>query len=509
MAHDWLEPLYDATGMREADAWAIQHEGLPSLTLMEAAGAAVAEAVAGLAPEGPVLVVCGKGNNAGDGLVAARRLAAMGFEVEVLLLWPAGELSSDAAANLERLKAPYREVDPGGVAAALAGAGAVVDAIFGTGFEGAPRSPAEEAIRAINECGAPVAAADIASGVDASSGAVEGEAVRASVTVSFHAAKLGHRIAPGKAHTGRLVVADIGIPAGAPGRAAGGQILEGVLDLAPRRGPESTKFTSGSVLVAGGSRGLTGAVALCATAAIRAGAGYATAAVPAPLEPILEQKLTEVMTRGLEADGDGFSADAALPLADLAEQAGALVLGPGLGRHDGAFDLARRVATEARVPMVLDADGLNAHAGSLDRIGRRSAPTVMTPHAGELGRLLRRPSEQITAHRLESARTAARDGRCVVVLKGDDTIVVDGRDPDLTVAVNVVSAPGLATAGTGDVLAGTIGALLARGLGPFEAACAATLACSRAGTRAAERLGAAESVIARDVIAQLPWGLRA
>ena len=507
---DWLEPLHDAGGMRAVDAWAIEVRRIPSLRLMEAAGRALAEEARDLAPDGPLVVVCGKGNNGGDGLVAARHLVQTGYAVEVLLLWPAAELSGDAAANLERLTVEPREVAPGGVEEALDGAGLVIDAIFGTGFEGEPRAPADDAIIAINECGAPVLAADIASGVNASDGSVEDVAVEADVTVSFHAAKLGHRIAPGKAHTGRLRVADIGIPSDAPREAVGGEISEGVLELLPRRGPDSTKFSSGSVLVVGGSRGLTGAVALCSGAAIRAGAGYATAAVPASVEPILETKLTEVMTRGLPDRDGAFAAGAASRIAELAARADAGGLGPGLGRSDAPLDVARRVAAEVRAPLGLDADGLNAHAGSLERLGRRMAPTVLTPHAGELGRLLLQPSERVVAERLESARAAARDAHCVVVLKGDDTLVVDGRAEGAdSVAVNAVSAPALATAGTGDVLAGTIAALIARGLDPYDAACAAVLACARAGRRAAERLGTADSVIASDVIRALPWGLRA
>ena len=217
----WLEPVYDATGMRAADAWAIDEQQVPSLELMETAGAAVADAARSVARPGPARVVCGKGNNGGDGLVAARQLAGTGYEVEALLLWPADELSPDATANLERFDGAVVEVGPGEIAAALEGSGVVVDAIFGTGFSGAPRAPADAAIEAINGCGAPVVAADIASGVDASTGEVEGTAVDADVTVSFHRAKLGHWIAPGKAHAGELRVAEIGIPAGAPGRARG------------------------------------------------------------------------------------------------------------------------------------------------------------------------------------------------------------------------------------------------------------------------------------------------
>ncbi len=480
----WLEPLYDAEGMRAVDRWAIEEQGVPGEELMEAAGTALAEAVAGLAPRGPVRIVCGKGNNGGDGEVAARHLRGMGFEVEAVNLW-----SDDVPADLDRW---------------LAGSGAVVDAIFGTGFEGVPREPAAGAIEAINRCGAPVVACDIASGVDASSGEIEGVAVEADLTVSFHGAKLGQRIAPGKWHTGELRVVAIGIPPGVPGEAAGGVIDPAVLALAPRRGPRSTKFSSGQVAIAGGSRGLTGAVRMSSTAAIRAGAGYATVAVPADLEPVFEAGEPEVMSVGCPG-GDGCLAQAAAKaVLRTFERAAAGVLGPGMGRDPGSVELAREVVAAIEAPLVIDADGLNAFAGQLPLIAARPAPTVLTPHAGELGRLLGRDSEEIAAHRLACAREASRAAAAVVVLKGDDTIVCDGE----RVAVNAISAPALATAGSGDVLSGMTAALLARGLEPFAAACAAVVAHARAGRDAAARIGAAESVIATDVIDSIPAGLR-
>ncbi|HET9676113.1 MAG TPA: NAD(P)H-hydrate dehydratase, partial [Solirubrobacterales bacterium] len=391
----------------------------------------------------------------------------------------------------------------GDLAPRLVGSGAVVDAIFGTGFEGAPREPAAGAIAAINGCGAPVVACDIASGIDASSGEVAGEAVEADVTVSFDAAKLGQRIAPGKWHTGELRVAPIGIPAGAPGEEAGGEIDPAVLALAPRRGPQSTKFSSGEVAIAGGSRGLTGAVRMASLAAIRAGAGYATVAVPADLNMVFELAQPEVMSVACPG-GDGCLVPASeKAVLRVFERAAAGVLGPGLGRDPGSFELAREVAGKIETPLVIDADGLNAFAGRLETLAQREAPTVLTPHAGELGRLLERPSSEIDAHRLASAKEAARAADAVLVLKGDDTIVTDGA----RVAVNAISAPALATAGSGDVLSGMTAALLARGLEPFAAACAAVVAHARAGRAAAERIGAAESVIATDVIAAIPSAL--
>jgi NAD(P)H-hydrate epimerase len=496
----WLTPLYDADGMRTIDRWAIEEVGVPSLELMENAGRAVAEVAAEVALEGPVRIVCGKGNNAGDGLVAARRLAEMGYEVEALLLWPAEELSGDAAVNLERFGAEEVEGD---LAARLVGSGAIVDAVFGTGSAGEPREPARSAIEAIGECGAPVVACDVASGVDASSGEVAGAALEADVTVSFQAAKLGHLIAPGKWHTGWLRVVPIGIPDGAPSEPAAGVIEPAVLELPPRRGARSTKFSSGQVTIAGGSRGLTGAVQMSSRAAIRAGAGYATVAVPADLEPIFEQGQPEVMSVGCPG-GDGCLAPASLKaLLRAFERAAAGVLGPGLGRDPGSIELAREALPAIAAPLVLDADGLNAFAGELERIAARRAPIVLTPHAGELGRLLGRSAEEVGGHRLAAAREAAREAGAVVVLKGDDTIVTDGE----RVAVNALSAPGLATAGTGDVLSGIVAALLARGLEPFAAACAAVLAHARAGRAAAARIGTAESVIATDVIDSIPAGM--
>jgi hydroxyethylthiazole kinase-like uncharacterized protein yjeF len=480
----WLEPLFDADGIRGVDRWAIEERGVRSEELMETAGRALAEVVAGLAPSGPIRILCGKGNNGGDGKIAAKRLRGMGFEVELAELW-----ADDRPADLE---------------AWLAGSGAVVDAILGTGFSGAPREPAAAAIEAINRCGAAVVACDIASGVDASSGEVVGPAVEADLTVSFHGAKLGQRIAPGKWHTGELRVVPIGIPAGAPGTAAAGVIAPSVLALAPRRGQRSTKFSSGQVAIAGGSRGLTGAVRMSSLAAIRAGAGYATVAVPAELESVFEAGEPEVMSVGCSG-GDGCLTPAsAKAVLRTFERAAAGVLGPGLGRDPGSVELAREVVGAIEAPLVIDADGLNAFAGRLEAIAARRSPTVLTPHAGELGRLLECGSGEVDARRLASARAAAKAAGAVIVLKGDDTIVSDGE----RIAVNAIGAPALATAGSGDVLSGMIAALLARGLDPFTAACAAVVAHARAGRDAAARIGAAESVIASDVIHSIPMGMR-
>jgi ADP-dependent NAD(P)H-hydrate dehydratase / NAD(P)H-hydrate epimerase len=498
---DWLEPCLDAEEMRATDRWAIQDRGVPSLELMETAGRAVAEAAAEVASSNRAAVICGKGNNGGDGLVAARLLRDLGFEVEALLLAPGDQLSDDAKANLDRFDGA-RPVEPGGIASAIEGVGVLVDAIFGTGFAGIPRDPAASAIDAMNDGDAPVVATDIASGVNASSGEVEGKAVAADITVTFHAPKLGHWIAPGKEHTGELRVATIGIPEGAPTDPNAGLIDPRVLELAPARAPGSTKFTSGQVVIVGGSRGLTGAVCLAALGAIRAGAGYATVAVPADLESIFEIKLTEVMSLGCASRDGRLRPAASEQILGATERAACVVLGSGMGREQGTQRLARELTERIEAPLVIDADGLNAHAGRIEALAERKAPLVLTPHAGEMGRLLDRDSKEIDASRAESVKEAARRSGGIVLLKGDDSIVSDGE----RLAVNRISSPQLATAGTGDVLSGVIGALIARGVEPFAATCAAVVAHSRAGRAAGERVGH-DAVIAGDVIDSIPAGL--
>jgi NAD(P)H-hydrate epimerase len=327
-------------------------------------------------------------------------------------------------------------------------------------------------------------------------------AVAADVTVTFHAPKLGHWIAPGKEHTGELRVAPIGIPEGAPVEPKGGLIDPRVLELVPARAAGSTKFSSGQVVVIGGSRGLTGAVCLSALASIRTGAGYATAAVPADLEQIFEVKLTEVMTLGCASRDGRLRPAASEQILGATERAACVVLGSGMGREQGTQRLIGELTERIEAPLVIDADGLNAHAGRIERLAERKAPFVLTPHEGEMGRLLDRDSEEIKAKRVESAREAARRSGGIVLLKGDDSIVTDGE----RLAVNRVSSPQLATAGTGDVLSGMIAALIARGLEPFAATCGAVVAHSRAGRAAGDRVGH-DSVIAGDVIDSIPAGL--
>ncbi|HET8978514.1 MAG TPA: NAD(P)H-hydrate dehydratase [Solirubrobacteraceae bacterium] len=495
----WLSPLPDAGQQRAADTWAIQERGIPSLELMERAGAGLADLVRTRAPGGRIVVVAGKGNNGGDGLVVARLLREAGREVDVFLLGPGEELRGDARANLERLPgAAPRPFD----GAALAGAAAIVDAILGTGFSGEPREPARSAIAAINARAgdAVVIACDVPSGVDASSGEVAGEAVHAHATATFHAAKPGLWISPGKARSGEVCVVDIGIPAGAPGQPSVGLIEPRVRDEIPRRGSDSTKFAAGAVMVCGGSTGLTGAPSMACESAMRAGAGYVTALVPASLNLVFEQRLVEVMSVPLPDEDGALTLRALDTILEHTERAQALVLGPGLGREAQSLALAREAAARAELPLLLDADGLNAHAGRLESLAARRAPTVLTPHAGELARLLGCESSEVGEHRLAYARRAAAQAQAILVLKGDDTIIAA---PDGRAAVNRGGAPALATAGTGDVLSGVIGAHLSKGMDPFAAACAGVFVHAAAGRLAADTI-ATEGVIARDVIELLP-----
>ncbi len=514
----WLTPLPDAAGQREIDRWAMEDQGAD--WLMRRAGAGLARVAAELAPDGRIVVLCGKGNNGGDGLVAATRLREAGREVDVYLA--AAELSGEPAAWLASLPgaAPKPlerliEGSPGdrecssprheGTSAVTL----VIDALLGTGFSGAPRAPLDAVIEAVNASGVPVLAADVPSGVDASTGEVEGPAIRATATVTFHAAKPGLGIHPGKAHAGTVHPVHIGVPPGGPQTATAGLLGPAVLDDLPRRGPDGSKFTSGAVVVLGGSRGLTGAPIMAAHAAMRAGAGYVTLAGAQANEAAFAARPVEVMLTLLPDEDGGLGAEAIDPAAAACDRAGAVVLGPGLGRGDGAQAFVDAILAGVDAPIVLDADGLNAlqgrfPAGLPDR-ARPAGPTrtVLTPHEAELARLLGTDPDDVAAHRLAHVRDAAARTGAVVVLKGDDTLIAH---PDGRVAVSPGGAPGLATAGTGDVLSGVTAAVLARGLDPWHAACAAVWLHLEAGKRAAQPHGP-DAMIASDVISALPAAL--
>jgi NAD(P)H-hydrate epimerase len=489
----------------EADAVAA---GTPLATLMERAGAAVAAAVLDRSNGGRTVVVCGGGNNGGDGWVAARVLAEAGRDVTVVSVVEPYRLPDPAESAARRaIESGVRWAlsASGPEGAELSGADVVVDALLGAGAHGAPHGEYARIIHALRRARARVVAVDLPSGVDADTGAVAGEAVNAEVTVTFGAPKLGCVLQPGASHVGELVVADIGIA----GRSLADRRDLEVWDagdyarLLPLPRWNDTKRTRGRVLVVGGARGMTGAVSLAASGALRAGAGYVTVAVPAPSMPVVEAKLTAPVKLALPAEDDGtLSDDAAAAILGAAAHADAVVLGPGLGRQPSSIDAARAAIATIGAPLVVDADGLFALGSDLDHLAGRTAFTVITPHEGEAARLLGRDAGDVAADRMSAAR-ALQMGETVVVLKGPSTLVAGpGR-----IAVNRSGGPGLASLGTGDVLSGVIGALLAAGLEPFDAACLGTYLHGAAGDLAARDLTPL-SMTAEDVVAYLPRAVR-
>ena len=434
-----LDPLYTAAEMQAAEA------GHDVEQLMERAGAAVADEILARFPTARTFAaVCGGGANGGDGRIAAELLRAAGWE--------------------ER---------------SVGDAEVVIDALFGTGFHGSPREEAAQQIRAMNESGAPVVAVDIPSGVDASTGEVPGEVVRATLTVTFHGRKVGHEVAPGRFHRGEIVVSDIGLEHSETEHAL---VTPAILDLVPRRQPGDTKYSAGSVLVVGGSPGMTGAVCLTAEAAFRADAGYVAVAAPAESLPVIETCLLEAVKRPLEE------------VWDATERAGALAIGPGLGRE--RTELVNRLLEEVDLPAVVDADGLF----ELEPVERR-ADTVLTPHSGELARLLGVEVDWVDAHRLEALGRTVERFQCVVLLKGEGTLVgAPGAG-----ALVCGGFPSLATAGTGYVLTGVVGSFLAKGMDGRLAAAAAATAHTQAAVMAPYRSG----LKAGDLLAALPRALDA
>ncbi len=451
---DGFEPLYTAAEMRRAEEG---YAGFPATAteLMHRAGTAVAhEAMRAFPAARRFAVVCGGGSNGGDGRVAARVLREAGREAE-----------------------ETEDVEDFDV---------IVDALFGTGFSGSPRPDAAALIDRINRAAAPVVAVDVPSGVNASTGEVEGPAVQATLTVTFHARKIGVVVAPGRFRAGQVVVADIGLEHVAT---AARRTTEAILDLVPRRASHDSKYTAGAVLVVGGAPGMTGAPVLAAMAALRADAGYVTLAVPRASLSVVEILALEPVKHGFDWE------DAAQSILAEAQRAGAVAIGPGLGRGEEARALVLELLERLELPVVVDADALFGL-----RPVPRTAATVLTPHAGELARLLDTDAAWIGAHRLEAARLAADRFDAVVLLKGADTIV---QAPGAGVLVADAGPPSLATAGSGDVLTGVVAAFLAKGLGAAEAAAAAATAHGLAAASVPHQSG----LVASDVVAALPAAL--
>lgn len=491
-------PVLDARQMRAADAAAIR-SGVPSRTLMENAASALAGETLRAFPEARrVVVVCGPGNNGGDGFACARLLAESGVDVALYCLAESSSYRGDPAANLERAQAsgleavslasrsgsPFRLFEDD-----LRLADVVVDALFGTGLSRGLTGRAARAVVAIEAAGRPVVAADLPSGLSADAGEVLGVVVRAAVTVAFGAAKYCHVLPPARALCGRVVVRDIGISRRLLERARSRTRLVEAADVArlfPPRRSDSNKGDFGKMGVMAGSRGKAGAAVLAARGALRAGAGLVTMFCPESIETVAVTALPEAMTRAFPDEEGAFALEAAEPLAKALASAGldAVVAGPGLSTGEGIRE-ALRLLLRSRLPLVCDADALNAFAGEAGAFSRRS-PTILTPHPGEAGRLLGISTADVQKDRIGAATRLARASRAVVVLKGEGTLIAT---PAGRVSVNPTGTPLLSTAGSGDVLAGAIGALLASGLPAEDAAIAAVWIHGAAAEKLAERLG--------------------
>ncbi len=498
--------LVDAAGMRLRDRYTIETLGVSGELLMESAGRAVAgEVLAASDAPRRVLVVCGAGNNGGDGLVTARHLHLLGVPVRVAMLGAPETLSPDAAANATRARAAgVRFVSPDTTPEESE---IVVDAIFGTGLsrpvDGAAAAAIERLRAARRDRGCLVVAVDLPSGLSADTGQPLGPCVEADVTVTLGLPKLALALEPGRSLAGRVRVARIGIADEAPGAPECAVLWTpaGAAAQLPVRPRAGHKGSFGHLLVIAGSAGKTGAAALAALGAGRAGAGLVTVACPASLADVLEAKCTEAMTAAApETAARCFATAAEKPLRELADARDVVALGPGLGTDPETVALVRALAPSLPRPLVIDADGLNAIASDAALLKRRQHPTIVTPHPGEAARLLGIHRQEINADRVGSARALAERTGAVVVLKGAATVTAA---PDGRVVVNPTGGPNLATGGTGDVLTGMIGALLAQGLDPLEAGALGAYLQGLAADVLADRLGPA-GTLAEDVARHVP-----
>ncbi len=494
-----------AEQMRAVDRAATADFGVPTLLLMENAGRGVADVVArelgGRVAGRRVRVVCGAGSNGGDGFVAARHLALAGAEVRVLLAAPREKIAGaggDAATALRALDAQGQVAIVAGAAWAdardwsepLAGADAIVDALFGTGLRSGPpsRTSPAAAIAAMNAASGIKIAVDIPSGVEADSGRICGVAFRADVTATMGAPKLGF-VVDADAPAGRVEVVSLGVPIRPPpslGPYCHAVDVDETLAGVPRRGPSGHKGTAGHLLIVAGSAGKTGAAWLSGRAAMRAGVGLCTVASTAAGQAALDAKAIEIMTARY-SDGDDADASSAARLHALAAPMRALAIGPGIPTGPGMRALVEEMVAKLPLPMVVDADALNLLAPHAARaLSAAAAPRVLTPHPGEMARLLGTTTAEVQRARVASVRKLAAETRAIVVLKGARTLIAR---PDGTVFINPTANPALGTAGAGDVLTGVVGALLAQGLEAFEAARLAVLVHGLAGERAAAAIG--------------------
>lgn len=506
--------LVKASEMREMDRFTIEELGVPGIVLMENAARGAARVfVEHFEPprQSRILFLCGRGNNGGDGYVMGRYLHQLGFSVSVVVLSELQGIIGDALTNLkiiQRLGLDVKEAariqDWQSCQGLLENADFVVDAILGTGLNTPVRGFYQQVIEDLNASGKPVMAVDIPSGLHSDTGAVMGAAVHAHATATFGFPKLGQLVFPGAGLVGRLIRIDIGIPGAAADRIPAQQWLTEARDLRaflPVEAPDIHKGHRGHLLVLAGSKGKTGAAALTSLAALRAGAGLVTLGIPRSLNGILEQKLTEAMTYPLpETEAGSFSLEAEQEIMQLLQGKSALALGPGLSTHEETVLLARRIVSACPVPVVVDADGLNALAGDLSALHSCAAPVILTPHPGEMGRLLGLSNSEVQADRVGLAERFAQEHGCHLVLKGSRTIIAR---PDGGIHVNPTGNPALASGGSGDVLTGILAGFLARGFSPDMAAICGVYLHGLSADFLAESMGEA-GILAGDLIEAIP-----
>jgi NAD(P)H-hydrate epimerase len=464
--------------MKDIDLRATSEFGIQSLLLMENAGRGIADVIEEYfeIDRLVVLIVAGKGNNGGDGFVIARHLKNRGASVHTIVLGRKREIKGDARTNLEILERSGIKVteitEPDTLKSKIKDIGPVdlvVDAIFGTGFTGKPEGIFKQAISIINQTRGFIIAVDIPSGVSTDDGSVEGEAIEADATVALCLLKRGHFLYPGRSFSGDVWIADIGIPYHKI-EPEGTLLLltdSEIQSLLPARPPAGNKGTFGKVLVLAGSRGYSGAAALTARAAQKIGAGLVRLGIPKSLSDPMESKLTEVIKIPLaETEAETFSLKAYTRISRLLLDSSVVALGPGIALHPETKKLVAKILAGSNVPVVLDADGLNSIAGKTDLFAKTKTPLVLTPHPGELARLIDRSANEIDKNRIEVATEVARDFKAVVVLKGAPTVIAE---PGGKVFINPTGNSGLASGGTGDVLTGFIAGLIGQGLGPLAA----------------------------------------
>lgn len=515
--------LVTSTEMRNIDNTAINKYFIPGIVLMENAGLAVVHKIAEIFENNlagkRIMVFCGKGNNGGDGMVIARHLINKGVEVKVYLLSSPAEIKGDAAVNLTILQSMGAKIYPiindkdlHRVEISMMYADLIVDAIFGTGFKGEPKGLIAKIIKLINDSKKLILSVDVPSGLDVDTGKVSGDCINADLTITFGLAKIGLFMEPGCRYCGKVEIADISLPLQLlNSNTISRQLItsQWVKSKLYKRDCDTHKGTYGHVLVLGGSPGMTGAVYLAAAGALRTGAGLVTAAVPRSLNPILEQKLTEAMTRPLPESEKGLlGRDSLEPILDMAEKADTIVIGPGMGISAEGETLLKELLPQLKIPVILDADGLNLFSkitmGSKEFLKQIKTNMIFTPHPGEMARLCRTDSHEIQKDRLVIAENYAKHWGVTLVLKGSKTIVAS---PKGKTYLNINGNPGMATGGTGDVLAGIIGALLGQKLDMETAAAVGVFLHGYAGDKAAEKLGE-YSLTAMDIIDCLPYVLK-